>query len=134
MSERLVKKWVYGGKEYLGEYSLRQAMFETTRKAFGPAPTEKDALVSFWANLGVTYTETEYIPTEAELKARAIRKRDLLLQESDYYVLADYPSTEEGLTEVKAYRQALRDITSQEGYPQAITWPTKPAVLGGSDE
>jgi len=25
-----------------------------------------------------------------------------------------------------AYRQALRDVPQQEGFPQTITWPTKP--------
>jgi hypothetical protein len=24
------------------------------------------------------------------------------------------------------YRQALRDITDQEGFPYSVTWPTKP--------
>ena len=24
------------------------------------------------------------------------------------------------------YRQALRDVTSQEGFPNTVTWPTKP--------
>ncbi|MGA0926878.1 MAG: phage tail assembly chaperone [Burkholderiaceae bacterium] len=25
-----------------------------------------------------------------------------------------------------SYRQALRDITGQAGFPYAVTWPTKP--------
>ena len=28
--------------------------------------------------------------------------------------------------EIIAYRQALRDIPSQEGFPNNITWPMKP--------
>lgn len=28
--------------------------------------------------------------------------------------------------EQAAYRQALRDITNQPGFPTDITWPTKP--------
>ena len=39
------------------------------------------------------------------------------------------PSTEEGLTEVKTYRQTLRDITTQETFPDSVTWPDTPAVL-----
>jgi len=27
---------------------------------------------------------------------------------------------------MKTYRQALRDITTQEGFPHNITWPEKP--------
>jgi hypothetical protein len=29
-------------------------------------------------------------------------------------------------TAMAEYRQALRDITSQEGFPYDVTWPTKP--------
>ena len=39
------------------------------------------------------------------------------------------PSTEKGLTEVKTYRQTLRDITTQETFPDSVTWPETPAVL-----
>jgi len=28
--------------------------------------------------------------------------------------------------EWSTYRQALRDITEQEGFPYQVTWPTKP--------
>jgi hypothetical protein len=29
-------------------------------------------------------------------------------------------------SEQTAYRQALRDITAQAGFPTNVTWPTKP--------
>ena len=47
--------------------------------------------------------------------------RDQLLASTDVWGLADYPTT----AEQTAYRQALRDITGQAGFPD-ITWPTKP--------
>ncbi len=52
--------------------------------------------------------------------------RDAKLAETDYYVLPDYSVDEETLTKVKAYRQALRDLTSLEGAPwddNSIPWP-----------
>ena len=49
-------------------------------------------------------------------------ERDTLLAKTDTWGLADYPAT----AEQTAYRQALRDITSQDGFPTNITWPTKP--------
>lgn len=56
-------------------------------------------------------------------KAVAIRhKRDALLQQTDNFALADRPMTEE----MKNYRQALRDITDQEGFPEDIYWPILP--------
>lgn len=44
------------------------------------------------------------------------------LEETDHWGLADYPATQEQLD----YRQALRDITSQSGFPDNVVWPTKP--------
>ena len=45
--------------------------------------------------------------------------RDGMLLEAD-----DWASPE--TAEQTAYRQALRDITDQSGFPTNITWPTKP--------
>ena len=123
------KKWTYQGEDYSSIYAVRQAIWEKERKAFG-SPEDAEA----WAELGVTYTETEVAdpePDENQLRWQVIRERDQLLAESDYYVLPDYPSTEEGLDAVRAYRQALRDITAQEGFPKEVEWPDKPDVLKG---
>lgn len=48
--------------------------------------------------------------------------RDLLLADTDVWALADFTMT----VEQTDYRQALRDITDQAGFPNNITWPTKP--------
>lgn len=133
MTERMISKWTYDGKDYYSDYAVRQAIFDKERTAFGPAPTDMNAAVDFWSGLGVAFSQTEYVPSMDELKSRAVAKRDKLLSECDYYVLPDYPSTEEGLVVVKAYRQALRDVPQQEDFPTTITWPTKPAVLGGTN-
>ena len=60
--------------------------------------------------------------TDAELSLYAgYRRRDLLL-ETDVWALSDRTMT----AEQTAYRQALRDITDQAGFPANVTWPTKP--------
>ena len=54
-------------------------------------------------------------------------ERDKRLAETDYYVMPDYPATK--LEEVKAYRQALRDLPAQPGAPwteETIPWPVNP--------
>jgi len=59
-------------------------------------------------------------------KARAIR--DSLIAESDWRVIR---ATETGVPisqEWIDYRQALRDISNQEGFPKEVTWPTEPEV------
>lgn len=56
------------------------------------------------------------------LAAEERKKRDDLLAETDYHALSDVTMP----AEVAAYRQALRDVPQQEGFPSTITWPTKP--------
>ena len=48
--------------------------------------------------------------------------RDNLLQQTDWMALSDVTMSPAWAS----YRQALRDITAQEGYPYAVIWPTKP--------
>ena len=66
---------------------------------------------------------------EVDIEAMVLAKRERLLKETDYLVLPDYPISEERLAEIKVYRQALRDITLQEGYFENVIWPTKPNWL-----
>jgi len=47
--------------------------------------------------------------------------RDLLLAKTDWTQLPDV--SEETKLKYQAYRQALRDITQQEGFPHTIDWP-----------
>ena len=57
------------------------------------------------------------------------RKRDSLVSQTDYYMLPDYPSTPDGIEAIKTYRQELRDITKQSGFPRNVEWPAVPYVL-----
>jgi len=49
-------------------------------------------------------------------------KRDRLLVDTDWRASSDLTLS----TEWATYRQALRDVPGQSGFPQTITWPTKP--------
>jgi hypothetical protein len=49
-------------------------------------------------------------------------ERNSLLAETDYFALSDTTLSDD----MQTYRQALRDITSQAGFPADVTWPTKP--------
>lgn len=121
-------KYAFNGVEYQDETSVRQAIYKATGKAFGVEPQSNRQ--EFWQSFGVSYKEeADPEPTETERMETLRRYRDYLLNESDYYVMPDYPSTEEGLVAVKEYRQALRDITETEGFPNDVTWPAKPSVL-----
>lgn len=65
----------------------------------------------------------------AEAAEQARQKRDRLIADTDYLLCADYPISAEDLEAVKAYRQALRDVPQQEGFPTEIEWPVLPAIL-----
>jgi len=58
----------------------------------------------------------------AALEATERATRDDLLKATDHYGLSDVSMTDA----MTAYRQALRDVPQQAGFPQTITWPTKP--------
>ena len=73
----------------------------------------------------IALTEDEIAAVNSENEAQQdylVRsQRDSLLQQSDVYALTDRITDE-----WTAYRQALRDIPSQAGFPASVTWPTKP--------
>jgi hypothetical protein len=55
-------------------------------------------------------------------------KRDALLYASDWTQIPNNPLTTEAQQAWATYRQALRNITLQSGYPFNVTWPTAPAL------
>ena len=68
-------------------------------------------------------------PTTEELATKVRAERDMKIAETDYYMMPDYPSDPNNIEEMKVYRQALRDITKQEGFPSKFTWPDVPKFL-----
>ena len=62
--------------------------------------------------------------------AESLREvRNALLKESDLVVIADkwMSMTPERQNEWAVYRQALRDIPNQNGFPLNVIWPNRPA-------
>ena len=74
-------------------------------------------------SIAIVLTDAEY---DTVLAASARQKRDRLIAVTDYLVTPDYPIESDRLAKVKIYRQALRDIPEQSGFPRSITWPEKP--------
>ena len=67
----------------------------------------------------------EDVPLTAD-EARS--ERNKLLEESDWTQVLDAPIDAATREAYRAYRQDLRDITEQEGFPETITWPELPSV------
>jgi hypothetical protein len=73
--------------------------------------------------VNLTQQEIEMVSAEetSSLPDLVRSRRDSLLAQSDVYALADRITPEWA-----SYRQALRDITAQEGFPYSVIWPVKP--------
>lgn len=66
--------------------------------------------------------------TQAELEsivqsANARKRRNKLLTASDWTQVIDAPVDQAAWA---TYRQALRDISAQAGFPATVVWPTQP--------
>jgi hypothetical protein len=74
----------------------------------------------------------ESMLAEAEASAPIVKgnevraERNRLLAECDWTQLADVVLTDEAKAAWATYRQALRDLTLQAGFPFDVTYPTKP--------
>ena len=76
------------------------------------------------------FHEFNYETKHWELNSIAVidsikQKREALLTASDWTQLPDVPPASKALW--VTYRQALRDITDQVGYPITVVWPDKPS-------
>ena len=84
--------------------------------------------------LGENYSDQGWVQVEDEVNTLAEAtpaelewgKAKVLLRESDWSVLSDVPMYNETRQEWISYRKALREIKYQSGFPESITWPTKP--------
>ena len=67
--------------------------------------------------------------TDEEIAAHVRAERDMKIAETDYLAMPDYPLSDGERVQVFAYRQALRDVPTQEGFPREVAWPDVPAVF-----
>lgn len=122
-------KYEYKGKQYDWLSDIRKDIWETDRVVFGAW----DDLVK--EQFGVTEVmipdpvTPPYEPTDEELARQVRYERDRKLEETDWYMMPDYPADPETLEIVKNYRKALRDITLQSGFPRDVKWPVVPKVF-----
>lgn len=83
--------------------------------------------------LGPVFADGETTAAEQEAAYKAVKdaeqaksvrdQRNTKLKDSDWTQVADAPVDK---TAWATYRQALRDITTQEGFPWTIDWPVNP--------
>lgn len=109
------------GDEYpSGEYLDRYIM------GFDPAIVLKVAEANRKNIKNVDYIKSLVTPIEMDdiaLAKDARYQRDYRLLMSDWLVLPDTGFTDEAVTRFKKYRQELRDVPQQSGFPRDIAWP-----------
>ncbi len=74
----------------------------------------------------VPKTQRDYDAERTKKEAEIRQRRTMLLKECDWTQSKDIP--DDVSQPWAAYRQALRDITTQEGFPDSISWPLEPGA------
>jgi hypothetical protein len=109
-----------GGTVY--QYSQRDGVEEVGGKWY----TKYILAPVFTDNEDATAAEQEAIykaMKDAEFATNARSQRDKLLAESDWTQVIDAPVNQEAWA---TYRQSLRNVPQQDGFPTTIVWPVKP--------
>ena len=110
-----------GQSVYYGPVDILTEYFDTATQTLvqmSPQPT---------ANHEFDYTSKTWVVNLEYAASTALAQRQKLLANSDW---TDTVSAQARLgtqyATWQSYRQALRDITAQSGYPTTIEWPTVP--------
>jgi len=86
-------------------------------------PTWAEAALDVWAEANEKANAPPPEPTPEERAEMARRQQKWLLSQSDWTQLPDAPVDQAAWAE---YRQDLRNVTKQEGFPDDIVWPATP--------
>ena len=85
---------------------------------------EQDAQGRWLWKWSISEMDDEAKTTKDAEQAKAVRSdRDKRLSDTDWTHVADAPVDKAAWA---TYRQALRDVPTQAGFPYDITWPSKP--------
>jgi len=116
-----------------GEYKVvsRNGVVQDANGNWVEAYVERDMFADYVDEDGVTVTKTSqeaaYTATkDAEAATAARATRDGLIASCDWMAIKAFEGGTTVSTEWATYRQALRDVSAQEGFPNDITWPEKP--------
>ncbi len=104
------------GEQY---YTYDRYCVETTYRANLAATVE--------ANLETWLKKAREVE-ESALAEEIREKRNLLLAEVDWTQTIDAPISAASREAIRKYRQDLRNITEQEGFPNEVTWPSLPQI------
>ena len=93
---------------------------DCTDPATGVVDTEQIGQPLYGNEWEVSYTAQNMEQATAEANVRA--RRNSLLAETDWWAVSDRTMT----SAQSEYRNLLRQVPQQDGFPFSVTWPTKP--------
>jgi hypothetical protein len=115
-----------GGTRY--QFSMRDGIEQIDSKFYtkyiiGPVFTDVPATDTAPAKTAAEQEATYIALKDSEQAIDVRQQRDVKLALSDWTQVADVPVDKAAWA---TYRQALRDIPTQTGFPWEVTWPTTP--------
>ena len=121
MSDALLESW--------GVFKVTTlARPDVSNDSFAEQKQNPEFVDSKWVLGWEVKTKTqEQIQQETNAASEKARKiRDNLLSECDWVVIKCFESSQSIPSQWASYRQALRDVPQQNGFPSNIVWPVKP--------
>lgn len=92
------------------------------------AKSNRPSFAFVWSNTTFTWYDPRDQQQKYDSCVQAVNaQRIQLLYESDWTQIPNNPLTEQAQQDWANYRQQLRDIPQQSGYPFDVVWPTPPA-------
>jgi hypothetical protein len=136
LTEAIINEWggdiVFEGPQASGgtvyQFSMRSGVEQLdgkwyTKYILGPVFTDRAAEGDQPAQTAAEQETAYKAMKDAEQAANVRNQRTQLLKDCDWTQIADSTADK---TAWATYRQALRDITGQAGFPWTITWPKDP--------
>ena len=116
-----------------GEYKVvsRNGVTQDANGNWVQAYVERDMFSDYTDEDGTAHTKAEQEEAytarkDAEAATAARATRDGLIASCDWMAIKAFEGGTTVSTEWATYRQALRDVSAQAGFPNDITWPEKP--------
>jgi len=118
-----------GGTVY--QFSMRQGVEQIdgkwfTKHVLGPIFTDRPATDNEPAQTAAEQEAAYKAQKDAEQSKAMREQRSQKLKETDWVVVKHLERNENIPGAWEVYRQALRDVPTQQGFPWNVTWPEEP--------
>jgi len=118
-----------GGTVY--QFSMRQGVEQVdgkwfTKHVLGPIFTDRPATDTEPAQTAAEQEAAYKAQKDAEQSKAVREQRSQKLKETDWVVVKHLERNENIPGAWEVYRQALRDVPTQQGFPWNVTWPEEP--------